>query len=387
MDGALGSDGPARWSIGWRNVSLDGRAAQSIDEDGMSHQVRLSFKSHPQPPSNADRRLVLGINHADNMCMSERAERNVKGRSRRFGCIATAPERSAQGPGKLQARPALGPPAANPADEHATLAIFHGPEAKTAELPVTEHQGHVAQASDRVIGTPPRYFMTSASPHISAYESRSDSRNMRRIKRSVSRDSTIGLRTPGYTTDSVWLRFFNVSNAVRTLEYAPFAASPTFSRELLQSARVIRALPSATIAPRCWPRFRRRPPAQSRGRLRHERAAVPLGDHPHSQRQEGVARSAQDRIRQNRRHDLESWNSPAQRADDRREDRLDLLGQVNVLELARRRTTCPPRWHKDGSCRARSAVDGTGARSSTPSGFASTTQRRYQAGRSARWPS
>src|SRR6516225_3018870 len=107
------------------------------------------------------------------------------------------------------------------------------------------------QASDRVIGTPPRYFMTSASPHISAYPSRSDWRNMRRINRSVSRDSTMDLRTPGYTTDSVWLRFFNISRAVRTLEYAPFAASPTFSRELLHSARVIRALPSATIAPRC----------------------------------------------------------------------------------------------------------------------------------------
>src|SRR5262249_24579450 len=117
MDAALRSDGPARRSMGGRNVFLAGRAAQSINEDRMSHQVRLSFKSHPQPPSNADRRLVLGINHADNMRMSECAERNVKGRSRRLGGVALPPEGSAQDPGKFQAGPALRSPAPNPADE------------------------------------------------------------------------------------------------------------------------------------------------------------------------------------------------------------------------------------------------------------------------------
>jgi hypothetical protein len=48
----------------------------------MVHQRGLTFKSHAQPLGNANRRLILGVDHADHMGLVQPGKGHVERRLR-----------------------------------------------------------------------------------------------------------------------------------------------------------------------------------------------------------------------------------------------------------------------------------------------------------------
>ena len=148
---------------------LSDRPAEPVDEHRMAHQVGPTLQSHSQPLSNPDRRLVLLINHADDVGLAELRERDVDRGPGRLGGIALPPERPAQAsrqsPGRASPSGRQHPtrPTTTPCSRSSTA---QRPKPRSFQWPRTVAM--LRQASIRLIVGPPRYFITSLSPHISA---------------------------------------------------------------------------------------------------------------------------------------------------------------------------------------------------------------------------
>src|SRR5262249_35902339 len=136
---------------------------------------------------HADRGAIGRPDEADEVVALHRGERVVERAPRALGRVAFAPRGAAQHPAQLEARPALGLEEADAAEEGAGRALLDRPQPDARRRPVAEDQRHLSPgfAARQRLAIPeiPHHLV---SAHIAAYASRSSSRNIRRMSRSVS---------------------------------------------------------------------------------------------------------------------------------------------------------------------------------------------------------
>ena len=82
-------------------------------------------------------------------------------------------------------------------------------------------------------------------------------------------------------------------------------------------------------------RLCRRRSSQDGSPLDDRRPAESLGDHPHPERQEGVGAAAQDAVGEDRPGNLKARHAGSQGTHRRRQDRLDLILEVEIVQLRR----------------------------------------------------
>ena len=156
------------------------RRSRAYIRTGWPQDLGVAFEAHAQAQCDRDRVAVFGLNQADHAIPTKTIEREIDRLERGLGRITLAPELPAKGPADLEARPALGLPAAHSAHELPGAAVPRLPTGRIREVASGRRRAPCfarlrrgrACGRRRGIASPP------ASAHISAYASRSDSRNI-----------------------------------------------------------------------------------------------------------------------------------------------------------------------------------------------------------------